>query len=36
LADLNERPERFSVLPNSQTEIEAFIEARTRAKEARL
>src|SRR5690606_21179779 len=25
LADLNERPERFSVLPGDQTEIEAFI-----------
>ena len=36
LADLNERPERFSVLPGDQTEIEAFIWARTRAKEARL
>ena len=36
LADLNDRPERFSVLPGDQTEIEAFIEARTRAKEAPL
>jgi threonine synthase len=35
LADLNERPERFTVLPNDQAEIEAFIEARTRAKEER-
>ncbi|HEV7276909.1 MAG TPA: threonine synthase [Devosiaceae bacterium] len=36
LADLHQRPERFSVLPGDQSEIEAFIEARTRAKEARL
>jgi threonine synthase len=35
LADLNERPERLSVLANDQAEIEAFIMNRTRVMEDR-
>ncbi len=31
LADLHQRPERLSVLANDQSEVEAFIRARTRA-----
>jgi hypothetical protein len=35
LADLHERPERVSVLPNDQVQIEAFIKTRTRVMEDR-
>jgi threonine synthase len=35
LADLHERPERFSVLANDQGAVEAFITARTRVLEER-
>ncbi len=31
LSDLMERPERFTVLPNDQSTIEAFVKARSRA-----
>ncbi len=35
LADLDQRPERMSVLANDQGEVEAFVQARTRALEDR-